>query len=160
MRVILARHRGARPGGRPPAVHAYRVPDDPFSVPVWRAACGHELEPAEAEEVPQFTGAPCSTCLMFAIADDHRGHRVEAGERSAFGTYPALQPVTPGGRHAVALWGERQSHLVAPDARRSRLDGRDVVMAMCGHLAWGPLASAPPGWPLCEECGELARPGS
>lgn len=155
MRVILARHRNAATTDvAPPSVHAYRVPDDHVSVPVWRAVCGHELKPEEAEQVPQFTGAPCSLCLMFAIVDDQYTHQIETSERARFPTYPVGQAVSPNGRYAVALWGQRESHLVATGAPRSQLDGRDVVMALCGHLAWGPLRTAPPGWPVCAECRE------
>ncbi len=91
---------------------------------------------------------------MFAIVDDPHKHQIETSERSRFGTYPVMQPVSPNGRYAVALWGQRESHLVAPGAPRSQLDGRDVVLAICGHLAWGPLRTAPPSWPVCTECRE------
>lgn len=150
MRVILARRLTATAGGAPPAVHAYRVPDDPASVPKWKAVCGDELAPHDAEQVPHFTGAPCSVCLLATIGDqtprEHARH---------IGTYPALQPVSPNGRWAIALWGERAAHLVTPDAPRAQLDGRDVVQALCGHLGWGPFHAAPPGWALCPECQHI-----
>ena len=156
MGTILARHRSAAAGhGNPPPVHAYRVPDDPTSVPVWRAVCGDELKPDEAEEVPRFTGAPCSVCMMFAIG--HDGPDLDADARARVRTYPVLRPVSPTGRYAVALWGERESHFVAADAARGRLDGRDVVHALCGHLGWGPLDSPPSGWPVCRECQHISR---
>ena len=70
MRVILARRReAARAPGEFPTVHAYRVPDDPASVPVWRSVCGVNLTATEAEVMPQYTGAPCSVCLMATIGD-------------------------------------------------------------------------------------------
>lgn len=147
MRVILARARTHTARGGPPTVHAYRVPDGPTSVRVWKAVCGNELAPHEAEEVPRFTGAPCSICLLATIGDQPSHERARD-----VGTYPALQPVSPTGRWAVALWGERAVHIVAADAPRAQLDGHDVVQARCGHLGWGPLDAAPPNWPLCPEC--------
>ena len=151
MRVILARRRHpAAADGAPPAVHAYRVPDDPTSAPTWQAVCGDELAADEAEQVPQFTGAPCPVCLLTALADQPSTERARS-----VGTYPTLQPVSPTGRWAVALWGERHTHLVAPDAPRAKLDGHDVVHAACGHLAWGPLDTPPTDWPLCPECQHI-----
>lgn len=148
MRVILARHRATPGCGAPPAVHAYRVPDDdPVSVSMWKAVCGDELAPHEAEEVPRFTGAPCSVCLLATIGDQPSHERARD-----VGTYPALQPVSPTGRWAVALWGEQAVHLVAAEAPRAQLDGRDVVHALCGHLGWGPLDKPPADYPICREC--------
>lgn len=147
MRVILARRLAATARGAQPAVHAYRVPDDPASMPVWQAVCGNELAPHNAEQVPRFTGAPCSACLLATIANQPSPERAWH-----VGTYPALQPASPTGRWAMALWGERETHLVAPDAPRAQLDGRDVVHTLCGHLGWGPLDTAPADWPLCPEC--------
>lgn len=147
MGVILARRHAATVRGSPHPVHAYRVPDDPTSVPVWRAVCGDELAPHDAEQVPQFTGAPCSVCLLVTIGDQPSHEDIRR-----VGTYPALQPVSPTGRWAVALLGERATHLVAPNAPRAQLDGHDVVHVLCGHLGWGPFDAAPRGWPLCPEC--------
>ncbi len=160
MRVILARRRGAaRAAGEFAAVHAYRVPDDPSSVEVWQAVCGVELKPGEAEEVPRFTGAPCSICLLAALGEDPAGSpstSTTEEQRSRVGTYPAMQPIAPSGCWAVALWGDREAHLVGPNAPRAQLDGRDIVHSLCGHLGWGPLASPPPGWPVCGECSDAA----
>lgn len=150
MHVILARRLSATAGEAPPAVHAYGVPDAPPPMPVWRAVCGDELDPQDAEQVPPFTGAPCSVCLLATIgihSPNETGRNV--------GTYPALQPVCPTGRWAVALWGERTSHLVAPDAPRAQLEGRDVVHALCGHLGWGPFDTVPNDYPLCPECAQI-----
>ena len=105
MRVILARARTNTAGGAPPAVHAYRVPHDAASVPVWKAVCGDELAPHEAEEVPRFTGAPCSICLLATIGEQTPHERARD-----VGTYPVLQPVSPAGRWAVALWGRERHH--------------------------------------------------
>ncbi len=158
MRVILARRcETARASGEFPTVHAYQVSDDPASVDVWRSVCGVELKPAEAEEVPRFTGAPCSICLLSAIDEDAARSTTSTSSREQrfhLGTYPAMQPVAPSGPWAVALWGEREVHLVEPNAPRSQLDGRDVVHVLCGHLGWGPLASPPLGWPVCAECAD------
>ncbi len=152
MLLILARRHTATAREAPPAVHAYGVPDDddPASMPVWRAVCGDELDPQDAERVPLFTGAPCSVCLLTTIGI-HGPHEC-AGN---VGTYPALQPVSLTGRWAVALWGERATHLVAPDAPRAQLNGREVVRARCGHLGWGPFEVAPNGYPLCAECERI-----
>lgn len=151
MRVILARRRHAATArGAPPPVHAYRVPEEPTSVPRWRAICGDELAPHEAEQVPRFTGAPCSICLLATINDQDPRDRARGTS-----TYPALQPISPTGGWAVALWGERTSHLVGRGAPRAQLDGHDVVHALCGHLGWGPLDAPPADCPLCPECRQI-----
>lgn len=152
MRVILARRRA---DDQPPSfVHAYRVPDDPTLEPVWQAACGAELKADEAEIVPQYTGAPCSICLISALSADTANASTTGEQRERIGTQPAMQPVSPRGIYAVALAGERHTHLVGPRAPRSTLDGRDVVHTLCGHLGWGPHLSPQPGWPICTECAD------
>ncbi|GAB2748668.1 hypothetical protein GCM10027174_23800 [Salinifilum aidingensis] len=155
MRVVLARRRRPTNGGRPPAVHAYRVPEqDGPAVPLWRAACGDEIAPHDAEVVPRFVGAPCSTCMLAALGEDGADAAVGTSTRSKLTTYPARARISPTGRYATALWGEHTIHFVAPDAPEGQLDGYRVVQALCGHLGWGPLApdSVPRGWPTCEEC--------
>lgn len=137
-------------------MHAYRVPDNPASVSVWRAVCGVDLKATEAEMLPQFTGAPCSICLLSALAEDGATAPMTREQRSRLGTRPAMQPVSSSGRWAVAVGGEREAHLVGPNAPRSQLDGRDVVHVLCGHLGWGPLDSPPSGWPICGECSHVA----
>ncbi len=153
MRVILARQRVA--GNQvPPAVHAFRVPDDPTSVPTWHAVCGVQLTPIGAEVVPQYTGAPCSVCLMATLGD--QAARTTRQQRTRIGTRPVMQPVSPQGRYATALAGERQAHLVGPHAPRSTLDDEQVVQGLCGSLGWGPLVSPPADWPICTECSDAA----
>lgn len=155
MRVILARrHESARAPEEFAEVHAYRVPDDPASVPVWRSVCGVELTAAEAEVVPQYTGAPCSICLLSALGEEATNAPTTREQRSRIGTRPAMQPVSPRGSYAVALAGERETHLVGPHAPRSTLDGRAVVHTLCRHLGWGPHTSPQPGWPICPECSD------
>ncbi len=154
MRVILARLRVAGDQA-PPAVHAFRTPDNPTSVPVWRAVCGVQLTPVEAEVVPQYTGAPCSVCLMATIGD--QAARTTQQQRTRIGTRPAMQPVSPRGRYAAALAGERTTHLVGPHASQSTLDGHEVVQGLCGFLGWGPLVSPPSDYSICPECSDAAR---
>lgn len=153
MRVILARRR-AGDAEPPSSVHAYRVPDDPASAPVWQAVCGAELKAADAEIVPQYTGAPCSICLLSALGEDAMKAPTTRDQRSRIGTRPAMHPISARGSYAVALAGERETHLVGPDAPRSMLDGCDVVHTLCGHLGWGPHLSPQPGWPICAECSD------
>lgn len=155
MRVILARRRVAGDEA-PPAVHAFRVPNDPASAPVWQAVCGVELKAVEAEVVPKHTGAPCSVCLLAALAEDGATAPTTRDQRTRIGTRPVMQPVSPRGSYAVALAGERQTHLVSSHAPRSALDGQNVVQALCGHLGWGPMATPPQGWPVCSECSDAA----
>ncbi len=154
MRVLLARRRTGDAQTSP--VHAYRVPDDPSSIPVWQAVCGAELKAVEAEVVPQYTGSPCSICLLSALSEDAMNAPTTWEQRARIGTQPAMQPVSPRGSYAVALAGERQTHLVGPQAPQSTLDGRDVVHTLCGHLGWGPHIAPQPGWPICVECSDAA----
>lgn len=152
MRVILARRRAG--DQLPHSVHAFRVPDRPASVPVWHAVCGVQLAPTEAEVVPQYTGAPCSVCLLATIGD--QAARTTQQQRTRIGTRPAMQPVSRGD-YATALHGEHLTHLVGPHAARSTLDGEPVVQGLCGHLGWGPLLSPPAGRPVCTECSDAAE---
>ncbi len=156
MRVILARHRVVGDPA-PPSVHAFRVPDNPMSAPMWHSVCGVQLTPIEAEVVPQYTGAPCSVCLMATIGD--QAARTTQQQRTRVGTRPVMQPVSPRGRYAAALAGEREMHLVGPHAPRSTLDGQDVVQGLCGHLGWGPLTALPAGSSICAECSNAAGNG-
>lgn len=128
---------------------------------MWRAVCGNEITPQEAEEVSRFIGAPCSPCLLAAIGNG-RDARVDTAARTRMGTYPAYAPISPTGWYAVALWDERKVHFVAADATRGHLEGREVVQALCGHLGWGPLApeSVPRRWPRCAECQSFAAKSS
>ena len=155
MRVLLARRRNGD-GATSSAVHAYRVPDDAASMPVWQAVCGTKLEADQAEIVPQYTGVPCSICLISALSDDAATVSTTGHQRERIGTQPAMQPVSPRGIYAVALAGQRHTHLVGPRAPRSTLDGRDVVHTMCGHLGWGPHLCPQPDWPICTECSDAA----
>ena len=155
MRVLLARRRGAD-DPTPSTVHAYRVPADPTSVPVWRSVCGVELKPDEADVVPRYTGAPCSICLLSALHEEAANAPTTRDQRERISTQPVMQPISPRGTYAVALAGERQTHLVGPRAPRSTLDGRDVVHTLCGHLGWGPHIAPQPGWPICPECSDAA----
>lgn len=59
-------------------------------------------------------------------------------------------------RYGVALRGGAEVHLVEPGAISGQLDGRMVVQALCAFLAWGPLPTAPGGWPVCSECRQVA----
>lgn len=61
-------------------------------------------------------------------------------------------------RYAVGLRGPRQVHLVADDAIQGQLDDRTVVHTLCGRLGWGPLDTAPHGWPVHPACASLAHP--
>lgn len=155
MRVLLARRRGGD-DLTPSAVHAYRVPDELTSVPVWQAVCGAELKADEVEVVAQYTGAPCSICLLAALHEDTANAATSRDQRERISTQPAMQPISPRGTYAVALAGERQTHLVGPRAPRSTLDGRGVVHTLCGHLGWGPHIAPQPGWPICPECSDAA----
>lgn len=153
MPVLLARRRIA--SAEPAPVHAFRVPGDPASVPVWRSVCGIDLPAAEAEVLGQYTGAPCSVCLMATISEQ-AAHTTQQ-QRTRVGTRPAMQPVSPTGHYAAALAGERTTHLVRPHAPRSTLDGEQVVQGLCGFLGWGPLVSPPAGFSICTECSHAHR---
>lgn len=120
------------------------------------SVCGTELAADEAEIVAQYTGTPCSICLLSALHEDTTNATTTRDQRERIGTQPATQPVSPRGTYAVALAGERQTHLVGPRAPRSTLDGRDVVHTLCGHLGWGPHIAPQPGWPICAECSDAA----
>lgn len=150
MPVILARraHAGISDG----AVHAYSLPDHNPEPTVWTAVCGVTVASVEVERVAQFTGAPCSACLIAALGQQAHVTTFSGNLAPGLGTYPVYTPVSPTGTYAVALWGERLVHWVADRAVRGQFDGRDVVQSVCGHLGWGPLDSPPRGWPTCSEC--------
>ncbi|QIZ36982.1 hypothetical protein [Saccharopolyspora sp. ASAGF58] len=152
--VVLARLRleYASPGG-PPEVHAYLVPAEKLGEPVvLTAPCGHVLEPGKGEQVAVFVGVPCVPCMLYTLGND------AADERPALATEPErpVGDIADSRRYAVGLRGDHMRHLVADNAIRSTLDGRDVVHTACGHLGRGPLESAPEHWPICPECCEAA----
>lgn len=158
--LILARRVGASTSGG--AVHAYTLPDAGQAPRVWRAACGAELDADEVERVPRFTGAPCPRCLIVAFGEEAAcaGH-AEVSLSAAAQTGISLEqtPKSPTGFYAVALYAGNELHWVSEHAIRGRLDGREVVQALCGHLGWGPLeaTSIPRGWPTCSECREVPK---
>ena len=148
--VVLARLREefASPG-RPREVHAYSVPAG-GEVAVLIAACGYRLEPGRGERVEVFDGVPCSPCLLLSIDAG------SSASRSA--EFPAdAEETVPSGCRAVGLRGDQVQHFVGDGAVRGSLDGRSVVLTLCGHLGWGPLESAPEHWPACAECAGIAE---
>ncbi|MGI8312217.1 hypothetical protein [Saccharopolyspora hattusasensis] len=147
-------------------VHAYPVDLDGPTPTILRAPCGHQLTVADAEQVTRFVGAPCMACLLvaFGVADRAADAAAPPPELPE-GIMARLSGVLDAGdiwepvtalNYAAAMRGERLTHFAEPDAVHSSLDGRSVVQTLCRHLAWGPLAAAVPGWPMCGECTELA----
>lgn len=154
MRLMLSRtHRAA--GVARCEVHAYTLRDEPAEWVV--APCGAAVDRphAEACEVTDFDGVPCTPCLLAFLAT--LAHTPGPAERSTPGE---RFPTEPSGQYAVGLRGERERHLVGIDALCSELDGRSVVHTVCARLAWGPLDRAPESWPLCAECGHVAAAGT
>lgn len=147
--VVLARLREEfASAGRPREVHAYSVPDG-GEAGVLTAPCGHRLEPGRGERVEVFDGVPCSPCLLLSL---DAGGSASGGPESPAGAGETV----PSGRRAVGLRGDQVQHFVGDGAVRGSLDGRSVVLTVCGHLGWGPLATAPEHWPVCTECSDVA----
>lgn len=147
--VVLARLREEfASAGRPREVHAYSVPAG-GDVGVLIAPCGHRLEPGRGERVEVFDGVPCSPCLLLSL---------DAGGSASRGAeFPAGTGETvPSGRRAVGLRGDQVQHFVGDGAVRGSLDGRSIVLTLCGHLGRGPLETAPEHWAVCAECSGVA----
>lgn len=150
--VALARRVGG--SGAPPEVHAFRTTGE-----TWVAACGAKASPEDLELVPSFTGAPCMTCFMTAalasgVAPVTR-EQLEAPLRELEeppGELVIEGAPTPDEPFAVSL-REKLVHRVAPDAPRTELNGRPVVISECGLLGW-PCENAPEGWEMCAGCDE------
>lgn len=66
---------------------------------------------------------------------------------------PDAEFVNDSGRFAIS-WRECVVHRVGGYAARGELDGRSLVVGLCGFLGWGPVATALDGWPVCPECAE------
>lgn len=147
--VVVARLRQefASPG-HPREVHAYSVPAG-GDVGTLIAPCGNRLEPGRGERVEMFDGVPCSPCLL--LSTDAGGSPSRGAECAA-----DAGETVPSGRCAVGLRGDQVQHFVGDGAVRGSLDGRSVVLTLCGHLGWGPLATAPEHWPVCAECSGVA----
>lgn len=166
--VMLARDRNAENLAQS-EVHAY--PLDFHSPPptVLIAPCGHRLAAADAEQVNSFVGMPCVACLLVAFgradrAADAAEPAPDLPDKRAAKLRPVGEPhreppATKFGRayfYGLAMIGDEASHLVEPDAIRSKLDGHSVAQTLCCHLAWGPLSDPVDGFPLCGECVEIA----
>lgn len=54
-------------------------------------------------------------------------------------------------------WRERVVHYAHSKAPMQKY-GRSgtVVAGLCGEIGWGPHTRPPDGWPMCEECIEIA----
>lgn len=150
MRVLRAQRSRA---GEPAAVHVFPVQDPHRSPEVLVSSYGEKLNRDDAEEVPERVGAACSTCLLHGFAVlALRSSPAPLGSND-IENYPASTSST--GSYAVALAGERVVHLVLDGAARGKRNGRDVVQAVCCHLGWGRVVSAPPDWPVCDECRRI-----
>ncbi|MGI8306024.1 hypothetical protein [Saccharopolyspora hattusasensis] len=166
--VMLARNRNA-PSLDQREVHAYPLDFDSDPPTILLAACGHRLAVKDAEQVDRFVGMPCQACLIVAFGRADRAADAATPAPDLPDTLAAmLSPVVDlkresaaaesGGAYSygIAMIGDEASHLVEPDAIRSKLDGHSVAQTLCCHLAWGPLPVPAEQWPLCGECVEIA----
>lgn len=120
------------------------------------AFCGAMFAPGEAELLAWFDGMPCTACAN-RRPNTHRSappsmpasgkpNAPVAQRRRALPDRPA--PGAP----ALGLRDERLVHRVPDRPLLSSLDGRTVVLARCGALAWTTSHEPPPEWPRCDEC--------
>lgn len=129
----------------------------------WTAVCGERAHPADVDVVEAFAGAPCVVCALSAATvsaapavprEELDGPPVELDSLPELPGEPA-GPVPDEALFALS-WRERTIHHVAADAPRVVLQGRTLVLGVCGVLGWGPLPSAPSGWLRCAECERAA----
>ncbi|MBE9376113.1 hypothetical protein IQ251_16805 [Saccharopolyspora sp. HNM0983] len=171
MRLTLARPRTGR--GEPPTVHAF--PETPGDGP-WSAVCGVQVAPGDVEVVDAFTGAPCLVCALSGATvsaapavprEEMDGPPVELNAIPVLPDEPA-EPAVAGAPAEVLFalsWREQVIHRATADAPRVPLQGRTLVLGVCGVLGWGPLHAVPDtgGWEHCPDCdhasGTTAPPG-
>lgn len=171
MRVVLARRRiDGSPLSRPPEVHIYRVPDSPDgtteNAPArrgaeWVSVCGDMVKPGEVESIESFTGAQCMECYTAAgMASDVAPltrEELEAPPVHELGGIPREIAAGPSSGELFSMsWRERMLHRVAVDAPRTRIDGRPLVIGLCGALGWEPQRVTPHDWPMCSGCDQIA----
>lgn len=131
---------------------------------VWVAPCGDTVKPGEVEIVEPFTGNPCPQCLMLAtLASD--APPVSRAELETSPPSPELPtPPTDGAVESPGAmllyapsWRERVVHYAHSKAPMQKY-GRSgtVVAGLCGEIGRGPHTRPPDGWPMCEECIEIA----
>lgn len=162
MTILFIRLRPERTRGISGQVtHLITAPTTTGTPPTLTAFCGAIFAPGEAELLAWFDGMPCTACAL-AAAPHHGGSSVppigSAGRRDHVSSTVARQRRQPvrdrpsSGSAAVGLRDERLVHRVPDRPLVSTLDGRTVVLARCGMLAWTTNHEPPSEWPRCSEC--------
>ncbi len=99
------------------------------------------------------------SCYMVAVleSDVDPVSRAEVEAPPARELARAEEVVATAPHELFALsWRGREIHRVAPDAAQTELDGRPLVIGLCGLLGWGPRKAIPEGWQMCFECNKIA----
>lgn len=162
MTIIFVRLRRERARGeRERVTHVIPMPDEGSIPNELVAYCGTIFAPGDAEAMPGVVGMPCTACLITAPVPEQR----EFAPRRTPLALPEVEhhipvpcrrvsvPVTiEPGAPALGLRDERLVHRVPNRPISSTLDGRTVVVTVCGVLAWAAAGEPPFDWLRCREC--------
>jgi hypothetical protein len=140
--------------------HLIRLPCDGTLPVELTAHCGARFPPHVLENLVGIGGAPCNACLAAIPLPAAAPLR----DLDALPSLPLAHRPTPHPRHrtppavpapkAVVL-GLREEELVhrVPDKPlASVLDGRTVVITVCGVLGWLTTATPEPHFRRCDDC--------
>lgn len=110
---------------------------------VQRSLCGRAFAAAELDAVPKLNGAlPCELCVrnLPAVPQDPANDALPADDEHSSETYGA------------GLRGERVWHRVPESPQSHFYEGREVVMAVCGAIAFLVFGTPPEQYDHCAEC--------
>lgn len=141
-RVILARLRESPDRRADRRVHFFDVQrnqeDD-----ARKALCGFTAHHAVLELVPEVLGLVCELCIAVAS--------VGSPETDSTSIPPEDDPDSPA-TYAVALRGELVWHQIPERRVVDVYEGREVVVAECGCIAFLVFGTPPERYERCPEC--------
>lgn len=147
MTIILARLTEDVPSAQR-SVHVFLTGQN--SLNGWRQAqCGFTAHHSGLESVPGLAGMPCELCLIETPLEP------SAPTQEPDIVEPSAEIDMAGPLFAVGLRGEREWHMVPERPIVGDYDGRKVVLADCGRMAWLMPGEPYSGWPRCGECSSV-----
>lgn len=112
-----------------------------------KALCGFACHVSQLDQVPSLSGAlPCELCIR-DLPDD-----VLAASREVDTEQFPADDTDSSETYAVGLRGEFIAHRVPARPQLHTYEGRDVVVAECGCIAFLSFGAPPDRYRLCSDC--------